>query len=451
ELEIIKPVPVASLPKLEGNRRPTDFRAQSNATFVLRLMLRLRRVLLQDAAVYLFVGEKQGFRSPLLETPKSVFQDPLFVSFKRDVVQALELSLTKVPLPLNLPDNMMLALQVSNSNQSNNMQALKNMCAKTDDKIEQMFFQITWANDMLGNLARSHTSLERQIHVLQEQMQSQQEKTDSMSRHQRVSGSLMPRYYGYSGYPGYPGYSGFSAPGQFPQQVPSVSNRPATQKHKQPKSARDHAPIAIHPSPPRFVLQGQPVPVPAPAAVSPSPSLALEDLMRTRSRTARPISPSDMYGSESAISQAAETGSNSPSQSSAPSPTPDRKDWFDVVKDHSSTASVYEEHRRYERALNEKLRKNRDGAKRPRRLEKRQSHVIEKHTSNCSIVASEVDLLKQKKMQASLSEDKALAAACLELDSLIRTTSTRGSYTLNLARNFCAKQRKKRNEMEKQV
>ncbi|KAG0061628.1 hypothetical protein BGZ89_011298, partial [Linnemannia elongata] len=51
ELETVLPEPLTPLFKADGSRPPTVYRVRSNITFVLRLMLRLRRVLLQDAAV----------------------------------------------------------------------------------------------------------------------------------------------------------------------------------------------------------------------------------------------------------------------------------------------------------------------------------------------------------------------------------------------------------------
>ncbi|KAF9117347.1 hypothetical protein BGW39_002267 [Mortierella sp. 14UC] len=91
KLEAVRPQPLVPLPKSkpDSTRRPTVYRVRSNVSFVLHLMLRFRRVLLQDAAVYLFLGETQGFNSPLLETPGSVFQTEQFKLFKKDVVAAL--------------------------------------------------------------------------------------------------------------------------------------------------------------------------------------------------------------------------------------------------------------------------------------------------------------------------------------------------------------------------
>lgn len=66
ELETVLPEPLVSFPKSGGTRHPTVYRGRPNVKYALRLMVRFRRVLLQDAAVLLFLGERQGFRSPLL-------------------------------------------------------------------------------------------------------------------------------------------------------------------------------------------------------------------------------------------------------------------------------------------------------------------------------------------------------------------------------------------------
>ncbi|KAF9121627.1 hypothetical protein BG015_005774 [Linnemannia schmuckeri] len=278
--------------------------------------------------------------------------------------------------------NMMLVLEVLNSNQSNNMQDLKNMMTKLDGKLAQQRILSAWTNDMLAALAKAHISYKEQVRVLQENMQALQQATDTMARQQLVTGSLMP---------GNSGYFGFPAPGHFPHQGPSASSRPTTREHKQSKSGKDHKLVAIQPSLPR-APQGPPAP-----AVSSRPHSEVEQTLMARPFATRPMPLIDMSGPDSADGQAAETGPNSPSQSSLPLPTPDREDWFDIIRDHSSAKSVYEEHQRFERALDEKLGEKNDKGKRPHRLEKRQSNVIEMHTSNCYIVASEVDLLKKRR------------------------------------------------------
>jgi hypothetical protein len=46
-------------------------------------------ILLQDAAVYLFLGSTQGLKSPLLGTLGSVFIMTQFLSFQKDIVAAI--------------------------------------------------------------------------------------------------------------------------------------------------------------------------------------------------------------------------------------------------------------------------------------------------------------------------------------------------------------------------
>ncbi|KAF8935179.1 hypothetical protein BGZ47_010036 [Haplosporangium gracile] len=126
--------------------------------------------------------------------------------------------------------NMMLALKVSNSNQSKNMQDLMNILTKLDGKLAQQRIQTAWMNDMLAALAKAHISYGEQIGVLHENTQALQQAIDAMARQQLVAGSLMP---------GNSGYFGFSAPSHFPHQGPSVSSRSTTRENKQSKSGKD--------------------------------------------------------------------------------------------------------------------------------------------------------------------------------------------------------------------
>ncbi|KAG0195468.1 hypothetical protein BGX33_003245, partial [Mortierella sp. NVP41] len=139
ELETVLPEPLVSLPKSEGTRRPTVYRGRSNVTYVLRLMVRFRRVLLQDAAVLLYLGEKQGFRSPLLETPGSVFGSAEFLSFQKDVIAAV--TVQKVEVPRDIPDNMLRALEATSQNQANDMLVLTKLLSGISDNIAQQSSQ----------------------------------------------------------------------------------------------------------------------------------------------------------------------------------------------------------------------------------------------------------------------------------------------------------------------
>ncbi|KAF9117677.1 hypothetical protein BGW39_001902, partial [Mortierella sp. 14UC] len=137
ELEAVRPEPLVPLPKSKSDstRRPTVYKVRSHVSFVLHLMLRFRRVLLQDAAVYLFLGETQGLNSPLLETPGSVFQTEKFKLFREDVVAALLME--RVELPKDIPDNMLRALEISSPNQSGDMQELRKVPISVNDKLAQ--------------------------------------------------------------------------------------------------------------------------------------------------------------------------------------------------------------------------------------------------------------------------------------------------------------------------
>ncbi|KAG0379406.1 hypothetical protein BGX24_000571 [Mortierella sp. AD032] len=120
EVETILPEPLIPLPESDNTRRPTVYRVRSNITFVLRLMLRFRRVLLQDAAVLLFLG---------------IFKSKKFLSIKMDVVAALLME--RIELPKDIPDNMLRALEVSSSNHSGGMQELRKVPIAFNDNLTQ--------------------------------------------------------------------------------------------------------------------------------------------------------------------------------------------------------------------------------------------------------------------------------------------------------------------------
>ena len=92
-------------------------------------------MILQDATVYLSLGNTQGIKSPLLEIRKSVFKMKAFESFQKEVVQVIVMK--KIPLPEDLPPNMMLTLKVLNANQAIDMLAVEDYLAQVNEKMAQ--------------------------------------------------------------------------------------------------------------------------------------------------------------------------------------------------------------------------------------------------------------------------------------------------------------------------
>src|SRR5690349_17697373 len=115
-LDDVEPYAFEPNPKLSKVNKATALARRSNKKHVLRLMLRLRRVLLQDAAEYLHRYPDITL-SPLLEKYPEVFEGPMFEAFKEDVTKSLKRLETDVPT--DLPPNLMVALQAWNLAQTN--------------------------------------------------------------------------------------------------------------------------------------------------------------------------------------------------------------------------------------------------------------------------------------------------------------------------------------------
>jgi hypothetical protein len=294
---------------------------------------------------------------------------------------------------------------------------------------------------MLAGLVRALVPQEKQLLLQQAQIGALQQAIELMGRHQRYAGSILPSNSGFSG----SGYTGVPGPGYLPLPGSSSSSQPSTQKQNQKQKNVEIRPaIAIQPSHPHPRLMS----VPAPRAASSSSSShasELELLLSTQPKKTSLASPLQIHESE------ADTGADGPLPPSTPAPALVRVDWFDATRDHSSSRSVYEEYQKYERELDERLNKSSTN-KRRRKQKERQTGDMEKHISNCRMVAVEVDILKERMMQknGSLSETQALSEACSELDGLVRMASNRSNFSLNQAREFCAVERRLRKELEEQ-
>ncbi|KAF9898403.1 hypothetical protein EC991_011376, partial [Linnemannia zychae] len=240
ELETVLPEPLVAPSKMDGARRPTVYRERSNVTFVLRLMIRFRRVLLQDAAVLLYLGEKQGFRSPLLETPGSVFSSAEFLSFQKDVIAAV--TVQRIEVPRDIPDNMLRALEASRHNQASDMQVLMKLLSAANNSIAQQSSQSIWANNMLASLAGDFLKQQEQIRVQGACIQAMQEAMDAMARNLRLPGPPLPVHLGP---PNYYSYSGVPPPGWSTPRLQDPGASSSVLKQGQNKSAKSSVPFAV--------------------------------------------------------------------------------------------------------------------------------------------------------------------------------------------------------------
>ncbi|KAF8923424.1 hypothetical protein BGZ47_004771, partial [Haplosporangium gracile] len=159
-LDDIEPYAFQPNPNRLKINKATALAQRSNKKHVLRLMLRLRRVLLQDAAEYLYRYPDMAL-SPLLEKCPEVFKSPMFDAFKEDVVMSLKRRETDVPA--DLPPNLMVALQAWNLAQANGVAdtrlALTAINKRLDD-FEECFTnqheQNNWVNDGLDAIEKKH-------------------------------------------------------------------------------------------------------------------------------------------------------------------------------------------------------------------------------------------------------------------------------------------------------
>ncbi|KAG0351102.1 hypothetical protein BGX24_007931, partial [Mortierella sp. AD032] len=152
-----------------------------------------------------------------------------------DVVAALLME--RVELPKDIPDNMLRALEVSNSNHSGDMQELRKVLIAVNDKLTQQSNQGLWANSMLAGIAKAFLAQQEQLRIQSETIQSMQEAIDSMARQQRLPG---PSIYGGATYSGYPGASSLGVPvpvpGFLPQHGPFSGSLVSAPRNKQFKT-----------------------------------------------------------------------------------------------------------------------------------------------------------------------------------------------------------------------
>ncbi|KAK3845078.1 MAG: hypothetical protein J3R72DRAFT_418884 [Linnemannia gamsii] len=435
DLDKVVADPLKPLSKIEGTPRATVYRGHSNVTYVLRLMVRFRRVLLQDAAVLLYLGEKQRFRSLLLETSGSVFSSVEFLSFQKDVIAAV--TVQRVEVPRDIPDNMLRALEAASQNQASDMQVLAKLLSAVNDNVAQQSSQSVWANNMLASLAGQFLKQQEQLRVQAACIQTMQEAMDSMARHQRLQAPIT----GYSGQPSYFGFSGVPNPGWLPPSGRNSGNSPSTPNQKQSKSAKDSMPVAIRPFHPGSASQDLPSAA-APSSSSPHSS-ELELLLRNRPKNTR---PSETPPPEHAVQQP--TGAGTGKHTSTQRLPPTRDDWFKWSRDHKSTKSIYDECLRYESELAKKLEPTGGKSKHRGKLAQRLADDTERHVSNIRRVAKEVDNTKKRFMQDdALPEEEALLAAFDEFDALVKFRSRSGHYSCNQAVELCTDQMRERGEL----
>ncbi|KAF9177041.1 hypothetical protein BGZ50_009285, partial [Haplosporangium sp. Z 11] len=123
--------------------------------------------------------------------PTVVFETTQFLAFKKDVVAALLME--RVELPKDIPDNMLRALKISSSNQSDDMQELRKLAQRSDQSV--------LAKNMLEGIAKAFLSQQEQLRAQKETILLMQQAIDAMARQQRLPGSAVPGNSSYRTHP----------------------------------------------------------------------------------------------------------------------------------------------------------------------------------------------------------------------------------------------------------
>ncbi|KAK5805488.1 hypothetical protein F5H01DRAFT_325445 [Linnemannia elongata] len=386
-----------------------------------------------------------------MTTPRqgTVFMSKVFLSFQEEVVAAVLMK--KVVLPKNIPDNMLRALEVSSSNQSNDMHVLRKSLTAVNDKLAHQSNQSLWANNILDALVKSFLAQEQQLRIQRETIESMQQAIDAMARQLRLQGPVAQGNPGNLSYsrqsgipgPGYLGYTGIStpAPGFLPHLGPFPGHQSPMPKQKQSKLVQNRALVAIQPSHSGSSSQDSSIVLPT------RPSSELERLLSTRPQ-GMPVLESHQPESASGSGPLTEAGISASVQ--RPS-APPRETWFTWTTHHSSTKSIFEEYQRYKSELATRLEPG-DGGKHRLKQKRRQSDATEKHVSDIRIISTEVDILKDKVGQekgGSISAEQALSHAFEEMDTLVKFNSNKNIFSFAQARTFCGKTAKEREEERK--
>ncbi|KAF9547708.1 hypothetical protein EC957_007873 [Mortierella hygrophila] len=348
---------------------------------------------------------------------------------KEDVIAAL--TVQRIDVSRNIPDNMLRALEASSQNQANDMQVLTKLLSAANDNIAQQSSQSVWANNMLACLAEDFHKQQEQLRVQAACIQSLQQAMESIARQQRFQGPIP----GYSGQSNHFGISAVPGPGWLPPSGRNSGTSSPTPKQNQSKSVKGSTSIAIRLLHPGSDIQDLPSTT-APPSIQHHPS-ELELLLKNQPKDTR---PSETHPPEPAVGQS--TGTKRLRG-------PLRDDWFIWTRDHNSTKSIYEEFRRYESELKAKLEPTDGNSKRRARLPQRQADNTERHVSNIRRIANEVDLIQKRLMQDdTLSRDEALLAAFEEIDDLVQRRSRDGNYSCNQATELCTEQMIARGELK---
>ncbi|KAF9122053.1 hypothetical protein BGW39_010069 [Mortierella sp. 14UC] len=153
--------------------------------FVLRLLVRLRCVILHDAANYLYLKSIYHYGSPLLEKLPDVFGSNVFDEFQKDVAAAL--SKQDPELPADLPPNIMLALQAWQTHSSNILSDLNKNYINTTWKGR-------WQTRMIDLHYRTGTYRVYNMISASSTLFSKRQASCVLLRYNRVDNLLLPRH-----------------------------------------------------------------------------------------------------------------------------------------------------------------------------------------------------------------------------------------------------------------
>jgi hypothetical protein len=378
----------------------------SNKKFVLKTLLRLRRVLLQDAAEYLYRYKPE--QSPLLQA-HSLFTHPLFKEFKIQVHKALDRPVKQIPN--NLPPNVISALDAwyrethaGLAEANRKMEDLDERMVTFETLFRTLFSHTSWSNNMMRDIKAD---------------------TASMRGTQPSLPPPPPTTFMHS--------AAFTPDGQSPifahgSQTPVMSSTyhpPASRpNHHQKAISTQIRPIrpALAPQPPRK----QPSPPPIPTF--PVLGRGREIRAGTREATESGLLSQSVAGSSDGPS----TGGSAPVLVPASVAMP--KQWFVPAARLRSTRALHDEYLLFL------------DLSAPNKKSDLTGKAI-KQISNRKAVYDQIIHLRTRNIAAGLSEKDALEAACREIDNKVRDQigATAGDpYSKNQAFIYCRNERIRR-------
>ncbi|KAK5828997.1 hypothetical protein F5H01DRAFT_329326 [Linnemannia elongata] len=370
-------------------------------------MLRLRRVLLQDAAEYLHRYPDITL-SPLLEKYPEVFEGPMFEAFKEDVTKSLKRLETDVPT--DLPPNLMVALQAWNLAQTNGIGDIRRALADIHvrlDAFEECFTtqhdQNNWVNDGLDGIEKMNREIQK-----------------ALDRPPPVG--LQPYFAGVHPFFSHGITGPFSSPPFQHQQIRQSTAHPGSQRLPSPKPG-NHQPQAIQPA--LSTPQAPQTPTPTHTTRRSRPPRSLPASFRRQKESEAVQRPKNSEAGDLAAS------------TDIPTAPVQAKDWFVPTNFPNNTKAIFEELERYDNLRTER---------RIQGLPTTLSGAATKNLNNKRRIQEQVLFLveKDRKDNKSSKED-ALITAFREIDAVaLPVLNRKNRYNFYPCVEYCKRQKQAR-------